>query len=142
MDLVLNKIHFRTTHVPVGQDQVQHIQLAQHLSKNFNTRFGKTFPICEPMIADDFSSRIKSLRDPSKKMSKSDPTPKSCLMIIDTPDVIIEKVKKSVTDCTSEVTYEPGTRPGVANLLTIHSMVSGKSIQNICQEVEDLDTGK
>lgn len=134
--------HLRATHVPVGEDQVQHLQLAQHLAKNFNNRFGKTFPMCEPMIAEDASARIKSLRDPSKKMSKSDPDPKSCVMITDTPKVILEKVKKAMTDFTSEVTFEPEKRPGVTNLLTIHSMVSGKSIEQIVDEAKNIDTGK
>lgn len=98
--------------------------------------------MCEPMIADDASGRIKSLRDPTKKMSKSDPDPKSCVMITDKPEVIKEKVKKAITDFTSEVTYEPETRAGVTNLLTIHSMISGKSIQQICDDVKHLDTGK
>lgn len=98
--------------------------------------------MCQPMIAEDPSSRVKSLRDPSKKMSKSDPDPKSCLMLTDTPEQITEKVKKAVTDFTSKVTYEPATRGGVTNLLTIHSMVSGKTVQQICEEVKDIDTGK
>jgi tryptophanyl-tRNA synthetase len=135
-------LFFRTTHVPVGEDQLQHIQLAQHLAKIFNNKFGNTFPMCQPVVAEDASSRIKSLRDPSKKMSKSDPDTKSCIMITDTPELIVEKVKKAVTDFKSEVTYEADQRPGVTNLLTIHSMVSGKSIQEICDEAKHLDTGK
>lgn len=133
---------YKATHVPVGEDQVQHLQLAQSLAKAFNNRFGNTFPMCQPMIADDASCRIKSLRDPTKKMSKSDPDPKSCVMITDTPKVIKEKVKKAITDFTSAVTFEPETRPGVTNLLTIHSMVSGKSIQEICDDAQSIDTGK
>lgn len=98
--------------------------------------------MCQPVIAEDASGRIKSLRDPSKKMSKSDPDTKSCIMITDTPEQIVEKVKKAVTDFKSEITFEGDTRPGVTNLLTIHSMVSGKSISQICDEVKHLDTGK
>lgn len=77
-----------------------------------------------------------------KKMSKSDPDPKSCIMITDTPEMIVAKVKKAITDFTSEVTYDPENRHGVANLLTIHSMMSGKSIEQICDEVKEIDTGK
>jgi tryptophanyl-tRNA synthetase len=126
----------------VGEDQIQHIQLAQHLTKNFNSRFGKTFPTCQPMISNDLSCRIKSLRDPSKKMSKSDLDPKSSVMLTDSSDKIVAKVKKAITDFTSEVTFDPENRPGVANLLTIHSLVSGKKIEEICDEVRDIDTGK
>lgn len=128
--------------MPVGEDQLQHLQLAQSLAKNFNNRFGYTFPMCQPMVAEDASCRIKSLRDPTKKMSKSDLDPKSCIMITDKPEVITSKVKKAITDFTSEVTFEPESRPGVTNLLTIHSMVSGKSIQQICEEAQNIDTGK
>lgn len=98
--------------------------------------------MCEPLVAEDASCRIKSLRDPSKKMSKSDLDPKSCVMITDTPEIITGKVKKAITDFTSDVTYEPETRAGVTNLLTIHSMVSGKSIQQICDEAKNIDTGR
>jgi tryptophanyl-tRNA synthetase len=133
---------YKTTHVPVGEDQVQHLQLAQHLAKLFNYYYGETFPICHAIIAKDASSRIKSLRDPTKKMSKSDPDPKSCLMITDTPDLLLEKCKKSVTDFTSAVTFDPQIRPGVSNLLTIHSLISGKSIDTICQESSALNTGQ
>lgn len=134
--------YYRATHVPVGEDQLQHLQLAQSLAKSFNNRFGYTFPMCEPMVANDLSSRIKSLRDPTKKMSKSDPDTKSCVMITDSPKVITDKVKKAITDFTSAVTYDPETRPGVTNLLTIHSMMSGKSVEKICEEVQNVDTGK
>lgn len=94
------------------------------------------------MIAEDLSCRIKSLRDPSKKMSKSDADPKSCVMIEDTPDQITAKVKKALTDFTSQVTFEPETRPSVANLLTIHSLASNKTIEQICEEVKQFDTGQ
>lgn len=132
----------RTNFVPVGEDQIQHIQLAQHLTKNFNNRFGYTFPTCQPMISEDLSARIKSLRDATKKMSKSDPDPKSCVMIEDTPDQMIAKVKKALTDFTSQVTFDPENRPSVANLLTIHSLASNKSIETICEEVKHMDTGQ
>ena len=94
------------------------------------------------MISNDAGGRIKSLREPTKKMSKSDPDPKSCLMITDTPDAIIEKLKKSITDFTSEVTYEPERRLGVTNLLTIHSLITGTSTEQICNDVKGLNTGQ
>lgn len=134
---------YKATHVPVGEDQAQHLQLAMSLAKLFNHRFGKTFPIIRPLIADDTSSRIKSLRDPTKKMSKSDPDKRSCIMITDTPEVIKEKLKKAVTDCTSAVTFDPVGRPGVSNLLTMHSMVKENYIhEDIVEEVDGFDTGK
>lgn len=133
---------YKGTHVPVGEDQVQHLQLAQHLAKLFNHRFGETFPSCHALIAEDASSRVKSLRDPLKKMSKSDDDPKSSILLTDKPKQIIEKFKKAITDFTSEVTYDIENRPGVSNLLTIHSLVSGKSIETIINEANGIDTGK
>lgn len=132
----------KATHVPVGEDQVQHIQLAQHLARIFNFKYGTTFPTCHAIIDSDLGGRIKSLRDPTKKMSKSDPDPKSCIYVLDEPDVILGKVKKSITDFTSEVTYESETRPGVSNLLQIHSLMSGKTIEQCVEDAKSLDTGK
>ncbi|XP_055624580.1 tryptophan--tRNA ligase, mitochondrial [Toxorhynchites rutilus septentrionalis] len=133
---------YKATHVPVGEDQVQHLQMAQSLARAFNNRFGTTFPFCNAIISDDASSRLKSLRDPTKKMSKSDPDSKACVMLTDTPEAILEKIKKCVTDFTSEVTYQPEARPGVANLITIHSLVSDKTPQQICEEAKGLSTGQ
>lgn len=135
-------IIFRATHVPTGEDQVQQLQLAQHLANVFNHRFGETFPICHGIIADDPSCRIKSLRDPTKKMSKSDPDEKSRILLTDRPEQILEKVKKSLTDFTSAVTYDLATRPGVSNLISIHSLMSGSTVDEIVRNVSDLDTGR
>lgn len=133
---------YRATHVPVGQDQVQHIQLAQDLAAIFNKKFGDTFPIPHSLVNDNASQRIKSLRDPLKKMSKSDNNPKSTIDILDKPDILLEKLKKAVTDCTSEVTYEPEKRPGIANLIIIHSMLMKRTPAQVCLEAQGLDTGK
>ena len=132
---------FRATHVPVGEDQVQHIQLAQHLARIFNFRYGTTFPICHAVIDNQDAARIRSLRNPSKKMSKSDVDTKATISIRDEPDVIVEKIKKAVTDFTSDVTYEPEKRPGVSNLVAIHSLVTGTTVEKIVEEAKSLDTG-
>ncbi|KAJ8673592.1 hypothetical protein QAD02_004854 [Eretmocerus hayati] len=132
---------YKATHVPVGEDQLQHIQLSEHLAQKFNSTYGETFPMPEAIINEN-AGRIKSLRDPSEKMSKSSTDVKSRLDLTDSPDVLLNKVKKALTDFTSEVTYNPEERPGVANLLNIHSLITGKSPQEICEEVKDLDTGK
>lgn len=93
------------------------------------------------MIENQEAARIRSLRNPSKKMSKSDPDSKATISIRDDADVIVEKIKKSVTDFTSDVTYDPVNRPGVSNLVAIHSLVSGTSIDKIIEEARTLDTG-
>ncbi|XP_037936895.1 tryptophan--tRNA ligase, mitochondrial-like [Teleopsis dalmanni] len=137
-DIMLHK----ATHVPVGADQVQHIQLAQHFIKIFNGKFGMTFPHCHAMIDNKVASRIRSLRDPSKKMSKSDIDPKATIYLTDEPEVIVEKIKKSVTDFCSDVAYDPDKRSGVSNIIAIHSLVTGQSIKNIVEEAKTIDTGK
>lgn len=134
--------HSRATHVPVGEDQLQHIQLTQHLSRIFNTKYGSTFPICHAMIENHDAARIRSLRNPIKKMSKSDLDTRATINIRDAPEVIVEKIKKAVTDFTSDVTYDAESRPGVSNLIVIHSMVTGSSIDKIVEEATAIDTGR
>lgn len=142
MNYIILHSYCRSTHIPVGEDQVQQIQLAQHLGSLFNYRFGQTFPHCHAVVQDDASRRIKSLRDPSKKMSKSDPDPKSTILLTDTPDQLLEKVKKAITDFTSELSFDPDARPGVSNLLAMHSLLTGLSVEQICADCHDIDTGK
>jgi len=108
----------------------------------FNFRFGETFPICHGIIADDPSCRIKSLRDPTKKMSKSDPDEKSRILLTDRPEQILQKVKRSLTDLTSEVYYDQEARPGVSNLVSIHSLMSDHSIDQIVKDASALNTGE
>lgn len=89
-------------------------------------------------------SRLRSLRKPENKMSKSEPDPKSRISLMDSPDAIVEKIKKSMTDFTSEVTFDQEKRPGVANLITIHSLCTGEPPEKICTSMQNqgLDTGK
>ncbi|KAK3791471.1 hypothetical protein RRG08_046623 [Elysia crispata] len=108
---------YKSTLVPVGEDQTQHIELTRDLSKAFNIRYGPVFPECS-MIAGEVP-KIRSLRNPSKKMSKSEQSEKGRIELTDSPDKIADKIKKAVTDFTSELTYDPINRPGVSNLLDI-----------------------
>lgn len=128
--------------MPVGEDQLQHIELTQELSRMFNKRYGQTFPHPHAVIVGTEYARLKSLRNPNKKMSKSDPDPKSRICIFDTPDDIVRNLKKAVTDTISEVTYNPEERPGVSNLISIHSFVTEKSVEDICAEAKGLNTGQ
>ncbi|XP_014226006.1 tryptophan--tRNA ligase, mitochondrial isoform X1 [Trichogramma pretiosum] len=131
---------YKATHVPVGDDQLQHIQLSAHLAQKFNSTYGETFAMPQAIL--NSTGRIKSLRDPTEKMSKSSNNVKSRIDLTDTPDILLNKIKKAVTDFKSEVTYEPDSRPGVANLINIHSLISGKTPDEICTEAQNLDTGK
>ncbi|XP_076033221.1 tryptophanyl-tRNA synthetase, mitochondrial [Oratosquilla oratoria] len=133
---------YKATHVPVGKDQLQHIQLAADIAKTFNHRFGHTFEPPKSLILDDPTSRLKSLRQPSKKMSKSEKDPRSRIELTDPPDIVREKLKKAVTDMTSEVYFDPEARPGVSNLMSIQRAITGQSFEEIQQECVGLDTGQ
>ncbi|BES92920.1 tryptophanyl-tRNA synthetase [Nesidiocoris tenuis] len=134
---------YKSTHVPVGEDQVQHLHLAQHLVHAFNNKYGVTFPIPEYLVeAQSGAGRIKSLKEPGRKMSKSHPDQKSRIEITDSPDEIRSKIKKALTDFTSEVEYDPENRPGVSNLIDIHALATNKNRTDIVREAAGLDTGQ
>uniref|UniRef100_UPI003AAAF6DA tryptophan--tRNA ligase, mitochondrial isoform X1 n=1 Tax=Centroberyx gerrardi TaxID=166262 RepID=UPI003AAAF6DA len=130
---------YKSTHVPVGEDQVQHLELAQDLARIFNHRYGELFP--EPRALLSSTRKVKSLRDPSAKMSKSDPQKMATISITDSPDDIALKIRRAVTDFTSEVTFDPEARPGVSNLLTLHAAVEGVGVEEAASRARGLDTG-
>uniref|UniRef100_H3DDZ3 Tryptophan--tRNA ligase, mitochondrial n=1 Tax=Tetraodon nigroviridis TaxID=99883 RepID=H3DDZ3_TETNG len=130
---------YKSTHVPVGEDQVQHLELAQDLARIFNGRYGELFP--EPRALLSMTRKVKSLRDPSSKMSKSDPHAMATVRITDSPDDIALKIRRAVTDFTSEVTFDPETRPGVSNLVIIHAAVARISVEEAVSQAKGLDTG-
>ena len=113
--------------VPVGEDQMQHVELTRTLARKFNTNFGETF--LEPQALLTEVPKVMSLQDPAKKMSKS--VPQGCLFLDDTPDTVLDKVKRAVTDSGSEIFYDPASKPAVANLLRIMSALSGEKIESI-----------
>ncbi|CAK1586563.1 unnamed protein product [Parnassius mnemosyne] len=133
---------YRGTHVPVGVDQLQHLQVASQLVRTFRHRYGPAFPTPRPLLPDDGSDRIKSLRDPSKKMSKSEPDPKSRILLTDSDETISLKIRKAVTDFTPEVTYEPERRPGVSNLVTLHCLAADKLPEEAVEEAAGLSTAQ
>lgn len=126
---------YDTEAVPVGADQKQHLELTRDLAERFNTRFGETFIIPEPMIRKE-GARILSLTDPTKKMSKSAPSEKSYISIMDEADVIRKKIRSAVTDSERTITNDP-ERLGLYNLLTIFSLTSKRSIASIVEEYAD-----
>jgi tryptophanyl-tRNA synthetase len=117
---------YQTDIVPVGKDQVQHIELTRTIARKFNQRFGKTFKIPKPLLPK-IGDKIMSLANPKKKMSKS--IPKSCLFLFEQPKNIRKKIMAAVTDTGREIKYNPIKKPGISNLLTIYSLFSEKSIQ-------------
>ncbi|XP_063744486.1 tryptophan--tRNA ligase, mitochondrial [Eleginops maclovinus] len=130
---------YKSTHVPVGEDQVQHLELAQDLARIFNNHYGDLFP--EPAALLSCTRKVKSLRDPSAKMSKSDPHTMATISITDSPDDIALKVRRAVTDFTSEVTFDPEARPGVSNLVTIHAAMARMGVEEAVAQAAGLDTG-
>lgn len=112
--------------VPIGKDQTQHLELARDLAIRFNSRYSDTFAVPEALTFKSGSS-IKSLQDPSAKMSKSDPNENAVITLFDDKDAIARKFKRAVTDCDTEVRFAED-KPAISNLLTIYSLCSGESI--------------
>ncbi|MBR1739729.1 MAG: tryptophan--tRNA ligase [Ruminococcus sp.] len=118
--------------VPIGVDQKQHLELARNIAQRFNQRYGDFFKLPEPFIPKT-GAKIMSLQDPTKKMSKSDENPNACILILDDKDTIIRKFKRAVTDSDTEIRFAEG-KDGINNLMTIYSVVSGKSFDEIERE--------
>ncbi len=106
--------------VPVGDDQLQHLELTRILARKFNAKFGKTFTEPKPILTK--TARVMSLKNPEKKMSKSDP--QSCLFIDDSPEEIMAKIARATTDSGSEVSYDTEKKPGLSNLIDIYAALS------------------
>jgi tryptophanyl-tRNA synthetase len=116
----------------VGEDQKQHVELARDIAERFNKMFGETFVMPQPQIRKE-GARIMALDDPEKKMSKSAASDKNYISLMDDEKTVLKKVKAAVTDSGSTITYEK-SRPGLANLLTIYSLVTGDSIDSIVSQ--------
>ncbi|WP_406332417.1 tryptophan--tRNA ligase [Streptomyces sp. NBC_00203] len=128
---------YQANEVPVGEDQRQHIELTRDLAERFNGRFGQTFTIPKPYILKE-TAKIFDLQDPSIKMSKSASTPKGLINLLDDPKTTAKKVKSAVTDTDTVIRYDAAEKPGISNLLTIYSTLTGTGIP----ELEQKYTGK
>lgn len=124
--------------VPVGEDQKQHLELTRDLAESFNKKYGSSFVVPEPFIGKS-GSRIMSLQDPSKKMSKSDDNPKNFVSIIDKPKSIAKKIKSAMTDSDPDarIVYDQKNKPGLANLMVMYSVLSGQDFTSIEKDFED-----
>ncbi|MCG7334284.1 tryptophan--tRNA ligase [Sporosarcina sp. ACRSM] len=131
---------YNTDIVPVGEDQRQHLELTRDLAERFNSRYGNVLTIPEARFPKN-GARIKSLQDPLKKMSKSDPNKKGTISLLDTAKEIEKKIKSAVTDSDGVVKYDVENKPGVSNLLTIESALSGVSIDDLVVKYEGLGYG-
>ena len=111
------------THVPVGEDQIQHIEFARECANNFNATYGDH--LVKPIAILSPARRIRSLKDPTQKMSKSDDDPRSRILLSDSNEAIAAKIRHALTDSVGDISYDPQKRPGVSNLIDICSMCRG-----------------
>ena len=125
---------YQTDLVPVGLDQKQHLELTRDIANRFNGLYGNVFHVPEAYIPKT-ASKIMSLADPTKKMSKSDENPNATISILDEPNAIIKKFKRAVTDSDTEIAYRDG-KDGINNLMTIYSAITGKSFDEIEKEFD------
>lgn len=124
---------YQTDLVPVGEDQIQHIELTRTIARKFNNSYGKTFIIPEAIVSKE-GKRIMGLDNPAKKMSKSAENPHNYIALLDSPEIIMKKIMSAVTDSGNEIKYDEKEKPAISNLLTIYSLFSGKKIEEIEQE--------
>ncbi|WP_372054886.1 tryptophan--tRNA ligase [Tistrella mobilis] len=128
---------YKATHVPVGEDQKQHLELTRDIAQRFNQLYEKdVLPLPEPMILGA-ATRVMSLRDGTKKMSKSDPSDYARINLTDDRDTIAQKLKKARTDSEPGVTYEPERRPEVANLIRIYAALDGRTTDEVVADYAD-----
>jgi tryptophanyl-tRNA synthetase len=124
---------YRPKFIPVGDDQLQHIELTRTIARKFNAKFGDSF--IEPKVLLTKTPRVMSLKDPSKKMSKSQPD--SCLFIDDAPEVIHQKIARAVTDSDATIKYDPARKAGLANLIDIYAALTHMEPKTVAEEFAD-----
>lgn len=125
-DILLYRPHY----VPVGEDQRQHLELTRDLAQRFNHRYKKTFRLPEPYILKE-TAKILDLADPTAKMSKSSSSPSGIIEMLDDPRVSAKKIRSAVTDSGSEIRFDAENKPGLSNLLTIYSALTGRSVPDL-----------
>lgn len=128
-------------YVPVGQDQKQHVELTRHLAERFNNRYSETFVVPQP-LETKVGKKIFSLQDPTKKMSKSETDAKGTIDLLDDPSVARKKIMSAVTDSVGIIQYDPESQPGLANLLTIQSVLANEPIEDIVKRYEGKGYGE
>jgi tryptophanyl-tRNA synthetase len=121
---------YQANAVPVGEDQRQHLELTRDLAQRFNTTFGPTLTVPEPYIIKG-TAKVTDLQDPNAKMSKSASSPNGIVELLDDPAKSAKKIRSAVTDTGREVTFDPEGKPGVSNLLTIYSGLSGRGVDEL-----------
>lgn len=131
---------FQSDVVPVGVDQMQHLEITRDIAERFNNLYGDVFTIPEPYIGK-VGAKIMSLQDPARKMSKSDENPNASIYLMDEPDVIMRKCKRAVTDSEGAVRYRE-EQPGIRNLIDIYSACTGRTPQEVEREFDGRGYGE
>ena len=131
---------FQADVVPVGKDQLQHLELTRDVAQRFNSIYGDVFTVPEPYIGKT-GAKIMSLQEPTKKMSKSDENPNASILLMDDPDTIIRKFKRAVTDSEACICYRE-EQPGIKNLLDIYCTCSNKTVEEAVREFEGKGYGE
>ena len=131
---------YQAASVPVGEDQRQHVELTRDLATRFNSRFGETFVVPEAHIVKE-TAKIYDLQNPTAKMSKSAETEAGLIKVLDPANVTTKKIMRAVTDDDNEIRFDRQAKPGVSNLLTIFSVLSGRTIDSIVDEFSGLGYG-
>lgn len=121
--------------VPVGEDQRQHIEITRDLANRFNTRYGQVFTLPDAYILKE-GAKIYDLQEPTNKMSKSASSASGVIELMDAPEINTKKIKSAVTDTGREVVFDAANKPGISNLMTIYSVVTGKNIEQIQNEFD------
>lgn len=130
---------YGTNYVPVGDDQTQHLEFTRDIAERMNTRFGELFVVPEPVkkqhefFGNDQGLRIMDLADPTKKMSKSDEFGKGVIFLSDKPEHAAKKVMSATTDDKAMVAYDPLEQPGISNLLQMHALLSGETLEAVIE---------
>lgn len=131
---------YQTDLVPIGADQKQHLELARDIAERFNGVYGDTFIVPEGYFPK-VGARVMSLQEPTRKMSKSD-SEDTYIAILDKPEIIRKKIRRAVTDSDNSVIFDPENKPGVANLMSIMSALSGRSMDEISADYDGQGYGK
>ena len=131
---------FQTDLVPIGADQKQHLELTRDIAQRFNGVYGDVFTVPDGYFGK-VGSRIMSLQEPTRKMSKSDPED-TYIALLDPPDVISRKVKRAVTDSDAEIRFDPAAKPGVSNLLSIIAALNDQTPEQVAAELAGQGYGK
>lgn len=132
---------YQADYVPVGEDQRQHLEITRDIATRFNNAFSPTFTVPQGIFRK-VGAKINDLQEPTKKMSKSGENPNGAIFLSDDKDTIMRKFKRAITDSDGEIRYDPVSKPGVSNLLSIYSVFAGKSVEEAVLEFQGKGYGE